>query len=65
MLAGVEGPRTPDLRFWRPLLFQLSYTPGPFESINAPPGSEARATPLVPLVAEEALEVAEQILGGG
>ena len=21
------GVRTPDLRFWRPLLFQLSYTP--------------------------------------
>ena len=31
--AGVSGRsggvRTPDLRFWRPLLFQLSYTPAP------------------------------------
>ena len=27
------GTRTPDLRFWRPLLFQLSYTPSRQSSI--------------------------------
>lgn len=26
-LNECEGPRTPDLRLWRPLLYQLSYTP--------------------------------------
>jgi hypothetical protein len=26
-----ERTRTPDRRFWRPLLYQLSYTPAPFK----------------------------------
>src|SRR5919199_1703145 len=30
------GTRTPDLRFWRPLLYQLSYCPLPTWSLDAP-----------------------------
>jgi hypothetical protein len=30
------GTRTPDLRFWRPLLYQLSYCPLPIWSPGAP-----------------------------
>ena len=36
------GTRTPDLRFWRPLLFQLSYCPLPTDS-NGSPGAPCGA----------------------
>ncbi len=37
-VAGEEGLRTPNPRFWRPVLYQLSYTPNgvPFAATRAP-----------------------------
>ena len=49
-----EGTRTPNPRFWRPVLYQLSYTPPSYSTISVttpeptvlPPSRIANLTPL-------------------
>ena len=51
----VEGTRTPDRRFWRPLLFQLSYTPSRANGIRSPRQSYTLAGHKVPWTGRESL----------
>ena len=50
ILNGRSGRiRTPDLRFWRPALYQLSYAPSWYPSRDSNPGARFRKPLLYPL----------------
>lgn len=63
------GTRTPDLRFWRPPLYQLSYAPVPVAQCTGgfPPSKVARVamTLLFSVLAAGLAAVAAYALSGG